>query len=100
MAGGVAEQADLARIPGSLLINSGTLDAIDGMLAAGIHANQNSKPLIFDPVGVGATSFRRDSAASESLRTPCGAKRFVALTAVGGGDHRASGRVAANSDQG
>ncbi|KAI9509171.1 thiamine biosynthetic bifunctional enzyme [Russula earlei] len=63
MAEAEAEQADLARVPGGLLINYGTVDAIDGMLAAGIHANQNRKPVVFDPVGVGATSFRRATAA-------------------------------------
>jgi hydroxyethylthiazole kinase-like sugar kinase family protein len=65
MAEAEAEQADLARMPGGLLINFGTVDALDGMLAAGSHANQNGKPVVFDPVGVGATSFRRATAASE-----------------------------------
>jgi thiamine-phosphate diphosphorylase/hydroxyethylthiazole kinase len=68
MADAVEEQADLARIPGALLINFGTLDALDGMLAAGRHANQNGKPVVFDPVGVGATAFRRSTAASERHR--------------------------------
>ncbi|KAH9045113.1 thiamine biosynthetic bifunctional enzyme [Lactarius hengduanensis] len=63
MAEAEAEQADLARMPGGLLINFGTIDALDGMLAAGSHANQNGKPVVFDPVGVGATSFRRATAA-------------------------------------
>ncbi|KAI0256184.1 TMP-TENI-domain-containing protein [Lactifluus subvellereus] len=44
MAEAEAEQADLARMPGR-------------------HANQNGKPVVFDPVGVGATAFRRASAA-------------------------------------
>jgi thiamine-phosphate diphosphorylase/hydroxyethylthiazole kinase len=65
MAEAEAEQADLARIPGGLLINFGTLEAHDGMIAAGRHANQNGKPVVFDPVGVGATAFRRATAASE-----------------------------------
>jgi thiamine-phosphate diphosphorylase/hydroxyethylthiazole kinase len=68
MADAEEEQADLARIPGGLLINFGTLDALDGMLAAGRHANQNGKPVVFDPVGVGATAFRRATAASERDR--------------------------------
>lgn len=63
MAEAEAEQADLARMPGGLLINFGTVGALDGMLAAGSHANQNGKPVVFDPVGVGATSFRRTTAA-------------------------------------
>ena len=71
MAEAEAEQADLARIPGGLLINFGTVDSLDGMLAAGRHANQNSKPVVFDPVGVGATTFRRATAASERLCVEC-----------------------------
>lgn len=67
MADAVEEQADLARVPGGLLINFGTLDALDGMLAAGCYANQNGKPVVFDPVGVGATAFRRATATSERL---------------------------------
>ena len=67
MAEGIEEQADLARIPGGLLINYGTMESLDGMLAAGLYANQNSKPVVFDPVGVGATAFRRTTAASENF---------------------------------
>jgi thiamine-phosphate diphosphorylase / hydroxyethylthiazole kinase len=70
-----AEQADLARIPGGLLINFGTIGALDGMLSAGRHANQNGKPIVFDPVGVGATAFRRASAASESFSMCRGKKK-------------------------
>ncbi|KAH9063611.1 thiamine biosynthetic bifunctional enzyme, partial [Lactarius vividus] len=62
MAEAEAEQADLACMPCGLLINFGTIDAPDRMLAAG-HANQNGKPVVFDLVGVGATSFRRATAA-------------------------------------
>lgn len=74
MAEAEAEQADLARMPGGLLINFGTVDALalDGMLAAGSYANQNRKPVVFDPVGVGATSFRRTTAASKRLCLLCG----------------------------
>lgn len=72
MAEAEAEQADLARIPGGLLINFGTVEAHDGMIAAGRHANQNGKPVVFDPVGVGATAFRRATAASA-----CGVKESV-----------------------
>jgi len=67
MAEAEAEQADLARMPGGLLVNFGTVEALDGMLAAGRHANKIGKPVVFDPVGVGATAFRRASAASERL---------------------------------
>jgi len=65
MAEAEAEQADLARMPGGLLVNFGTVESVDGMLTAGRHANQTGKPVVFDPVGVGATAFRQATAASE-----------------------------------
>ena len=81
MAEAEAEQADLACMPGGLLINFGTVESLDGMLVAGSYANQNGKPVVFDPVGVGATSFRRATAASEHLFSPC--KLFHVLTTAG-----------------
>jgi len=66
MAAAVEEQAELARVPGGLLINFGTVDDMDGMLAAGFNANLNRKPIVFDPVGIGATEHRRNCAASKS----------------------------------
>ncbi|KAG8904491.1 hypothetical protein FRB99_001667 [Tulasnella sp. 403] len=62
MATAVEEQEDLAKIPGGLLVNMGTITDKDGMLAAGRWANYNKKPVVFDPVGVGATQFRKTSA--------------------------------------
>ena len=75
------EMADLTRIAGAVLINIGTLreDFKTGMFSAGEDrdpilagygkptlprghfANANKKPIVFDPVGVGATAFRRQS---------------------------------------
>lgn len=63
MATSPAEMEDLAKIPGGLLINFGTLTSLEGMVVAGQYANQNGKPIVFDPVGVGATSFRKLKAA-------------------------------------
>ncbi|TFY73455.1 hypothetical protein EWM64_g10557, partial [Hericium alpestre] len=48
---------------GGLLINFGTVEDMDGMLAAGLNANLNRKPVTFDPVGVGATAYRQTCAA-------------------------------------
>lgn len=95
MADAEAEQADLARVPGGLLINFGTLDSdlLDGMLAAGSHANQNGKPVVFDPVGVGATAYRRTIATSERLcvvKSPCSDGYWACRT---------TGCVAADGDQ-
>jgi len=53
----VEEMAGLAR---SLVINIGTLSApwIDSMVLAGLKANSLGVPVIFDPVGSGATGLR------------------------------------------
>ena len=60
------EAADLSPIIGALCINLGTLNAeqIAGMFAAGRLANQHRKPVVFDPVGVGATELRRSTTRS------------------------------------
>ncbi|PFH53734.1 hypothetical protein AMATHDRAFT_136883 [Amanita thiersii Skay4041] len=63
MANDADEMEDLAKIPGALLINIGTLGAasIPGMRKAGYYANANKKPIVFDPVGVGATALRKET---------------------------------------
>ncbi|KAE9411580.1 TMP-TENI-domain-containing protein [Gymnopus androsaceus JB14] len=61
MATTVQEMEDLAKIHGALLVNIGTLvpTAYEGMMAAGTFANARRKPVVFDPVGVGASEFRK-----------------------------------------
>ncbi|GAA0473550.1 hydroxyethylthiazole kinase [Alkalibacterium sp. m-11] len=48
----------------ALVINMGTLtsDSLESMILAGRQANAQGKPVILDPVGVGATTFRKQSA--------------------------------------
>ncbi|KAF9526525.1 thiamine biosynthetic bifunctional enzyme Thi4 [Crepidotus variabilis] len=57
------EMEDLARFCGSVLINIGTMraDVVESMILAGRAANKFHKPIVLDPVGVGATSFRKNS---------------------------------------
>ncbi|KAI9067159.1 Hydroxyethylthiazole kinase [Trametes sanguinea] len=64
MATAPEEMADLSKAAGALLVNFGTIQNLDGMLASGFNYNQNRKPVVFDPVGVGATQYRRTSAAA------------------------------------
>lgn len=54
------EVADMAKIAGALVLNIGTLNEqeVEAMLLAGISANQHGVPVLFDPVGAGATSYR------------------------------------------
>jgi thiamine-phosphate diphosphorylase/hydroxyethylthiazole kinase len=63
MATSPEEMHDLSRIPGALLINFGTITNKYSMTIAGKYANEAQKPLVFDPVGVGATQFRKTTAA-------------------------------------
>lgn len=56
---------DLSPAIGALLINFGTITDKEGMLVAGREANVNRKPLVFDPVAVGATSYRRETSKRE-----------------------------------
>lgn len=60
MAHAPEEVADMVRIASALVLNIGTLDAtrVESMLIAGAAALQRGTPIIFDPVGAGATGYR------------------------------------------
>ena len=62
MADAVEEAADIASISSSLVINMGTLNerTVASMIAAGKSANEKGIPVIFDPVGAGASKYRND----------------------------------------
>jgi hydroxyethylthiazole kinase len=64
MAHSIDEVADMVSMAGALVLNIGTLDAsqVESMLRAGTIANQLHIPIILDPVGVGATRLRTNSA--------------------------------------
>jgi len=64
MADDIDEVRDIVTIAQSLVINMGTLNArtIVSMLAAGKKANELGKPIIFDPVGAGASALRNETA--------------------------------------
>jgi len=66
MAHAVEEVKDMVAIASALVINMGTVSGkwVDAMLLAGKAANEKGIPVIFDPVGVGATSYRNQVAAS------------------------------------
>ncbi|KAG6837001.1 hypothetical protein H0H93_016461 [Arthromyces matolae] len=57
------EMEDMSRICSALLINIGTMrfETKESMLKAGFFANENTKPVVFDPVGVGASAFRKET---------------------------------------
>ncbi len=64
MAHAVEEVEELAPVAGALVLNIGTLSRhwIEAMLLAGKAANAAGVPVVLDPVGVGATTLRTDTA--------------------------------------
>jgi hydroxyethylthiazole kinase len=58
------EVEEMTRLAGALVINIGTLSPhwVEAMLAAGKAANSAGVPVVLDPVGVGATTYRTDTA--------------------------------------
>jgi len=64
MAHAVEEVEEMASVAGALVLNIGTLSRhwIDAMLLAGKFANAAGVPVVLDPVGVGATRLRTDTA--------------------------------------
>ncbi|MBD8067691.1 hydroxyethylthiazole kinase [Bacillus sp. PS06] len=64
MANAIEEVADMVKIAGALVLNIGTLtaDTVESMIVAGKAANKLGTPVIFDPVGAGATPYRTDTA--------------------------------------
>lgn len=65
MATSVEEVAEMVSLANALVINLGTIDAstYEAMVIAGQTANDKGIPVILDPVGVGATTFRNDRVA-------------------------------------
>jgi hydroxyethylthiazole kinase len=58
------EVEEMAAVAGALVLNIGTLSPpwVEAMLAAGRAANAAGVPVVLDPVGAGATSYRTESA--------------------------------------
>ncbi|MCL2138356.1 MAG: hydroxyethylthiazole kinase [Treponema sp.] len=64
MADDLGEAADIAAISNAVVLNIGTLNerTIASMIAAGKSANAKGIPVVFDPVGAGASKLRNDTA--------------------------------------
>jgi hydroxyethylthiazole kinase len=58
------EVEEMVGAAGALVLNPGTLfpDLVEAMLMAGTRANERGVPVVFDPVGVGATRYRNETA--------------------------------------
>ncbi len=63
MSNAIEEMDELPAICQALVINIGTLTSpqIEAMIKAGKCANKNKTPVVLDPVGVGATTFRQET---------------------------------------
>ena len=66
MADDAAEVEEMVSFASALVLNIGTLNTrtIESMLLAGKKAGSRSIPIVLDPVGVGATKLRTDTAAA------------------------------------
>jgi hydroxyethylthiazole kinase len=64
MAHALEEVEEMAALAGALVLNIGTLSPpwVEAMLAAGHAANSADVPIVLDPVGAGATSYRTETA--------------------------------------
>jgi len=58
------EVADVAAMAGAVMLNMGTLDeyTLQSIMLAGQSANRAGVPVVFDPVGAGATAYRTKAA--------------------------------------
>jgi len=58
------EMQEMVGLAGALVLNIGTLEEawVESMLLAGAAANEHSVPVVLDPVGAGATTYRTDTA--------------------------------------
>ena len=61
MADAVEEAAEIASISACTVLNIGTLNnnTVEGMVLAGKSAVEHGKPVVLDPVGAGASAFRK-----------------------------------------
>ncbi len=64
MSDAIEEAPEFAAMAGALVLNIGTLypSSVDSMVAAGRAANAAGVPVVFDPVGAGATALRTNAA--------------------------------------
>ena len=63
MADDIGEIADMVAISSATNVNIGTLDArtIESMVEDGVQGNKLDKPVVFDPVGAGASKLRNET---------------------------------------
>ena len=87
MAHASEEVEEMTSLASALVVNIGTLDPpfVDAVLLAGKRANEKGIPVVLDPVGAGATSFRTKTAerilSELSIAAVCGNAGEIATLA-------------------
>ena len=81
MADDVEEVAEITAVSSGLYLNLGTLhcSSASAMLAAGTRAGEVGIPALLDPVGVGASRFRRETAGKLLDAVPVAVIRGLSL---------------------
>ncbi|MGL4496526.1 MAG: hydroxyethylthiazole kinase [Beijerinckiaceae bacterium] len=98
----IEEVEEFVAISQSLVINIGTLDApwVTSMLAAAARAQALGKPWVLDPVGVGATRYRRETCAKLLQHRPSvirgNASEIIALAGGAASSRGVDSTTAAN----
>lgn len=98
------EVEEMVSVAGALVLNIGTLSPewIEAMVMAGKKANELGIPVVLDPVGVGATSYRNRAAAEilENVRISVirGNGAEVSFLAGAGGEIRGVESVSVGND--
>lgn len=95
MADDPAEAADMTALADVLAVNIGTLnqDTVPAMHKSMRAAADKGIPVVFDPVGIGATAFRRETALALLDAYPVGIIRANAgeIAAIAGVEHQSKG---------
>lgn len=102
MADAVDEAESMVSIAQSLVLNIGTLNVtkVEAMMVAGRKANALGIPVVFDPVGVGATPFRNRMAAElmRQIRIAVVRGNISEICSLGGEAVRTKGVDAGHAD--
>jgi hydroxyethylthiazole kinase len=104
MATAIEEAGKIAALASAVVLNIGTLNAVvvPAMIAAGKSANKKGVPVVFDPVGAGASGFRSSVTARILANVGIAVVRgnISEIRAVGGMDAHTKGVDADNRDMG
>lgn len=103
MADAIDEVADMVAISQALVLNIGTLNVtkVESMISSGRKANELGIPVIFDPVGCGATPFRNRMAKElmDNIHMSVIRGNISEILSLGGENVKTKGVDAGDGDQ-